>query len=594
MLRGILLLGLPLFFIRVLLAQPTLPTPFERGVNRSATYAETIAFYQQLARKYPRTFKLQAHGATDAGFPLHLGILSADGTFTPEKAAGREKCVLFINNAIHPGEPDGVDASMLLLRDLLSDPERLRALDQVVLLVVPFYNIGGGLNRTSFSRANQNGPEAYGFRGNARNLDLNRDFIKCDSRNAQTFNQIYAQWRPHVFVDTHVSNGADYPYTMTLIATQHNKLEPGLGRFLNARFLPFLYTGMEQAGWEMIPYVNVGRSPEDGISGFLDLPRYSSGYAALHNALSFMPEAHMLKPFPERVKAMRTLLGLFLDFASKESQTIRQARAEADLAVSAQDSFALNWRPDRSRFDSLLFKGYAAKYKPSEVSGLDRLYYDHAAPWQKNIRYFNYFSPVVKVKKPYAYIIPQAWTEVINRLQWNGVVMKRLEKDTEIEAEFYYIKKASSPDAPYEGHFMHSQVEVETKTLRRTFHRGDYVVIANQPLNRYIVETLEPQGADAFFAWNFFDSILDQKEYYSSYVFEDLASAYLAAHPELKLALEEEKRKNPEMAKSARLQLDFVYRNSPYFEPTVNLYPVGRILTSVSNPGLDIPKKTDD
>jgi hypothetical protein len=31
------------------------------------------------------------------------------------------------------------------------------------------------LNRNSTSRTNQNGPEEYGFRGNARNFDLNRD-----------------------------------------------------------------------------------------------------------------------------------------------------------------------------------------------------------------------------------------------------------------------------------------------------------------------------------------------------------------------------------------------------------------------------------
>lgn len=48
------------------------------------------------------------------------------------------------------------------------------------------YNVGGMMNRSSSSRANQDGPEEYGFRGNSQNLDLNRDFIKMDSEEAFT------------------------------------------------------------------------------------------------------------------------------------------------------------------------------------------------------------------------------------------------------------------------------------------------------------------------------------------------------------------------------------------------------------------------
>ena len=101
-----------------------------------------------------------------------------------------------------------------------------------MIVIIPVYNVGGALNRGSYSRANQNGPEAYGFRGNARNLDLNRDFIKCDSRNARSFNRLFNQWKPDVFVDTHTSNGADYQYVMTLISTQKDRLGGALGEFL--------------------------------------------------------------------------------------------------------------------------------------------------------------------------------------------------------------------------------------------------------------------------------------------------------------------------------------------------------------------------
>ncbi len=205
-------------------AQNPLLTKFERTQGReTVTYEEGMAYYRLLGQTFP-TIRLTECGPTDTGIPLHVAVLSPDGLFDPEQIRRSGKSVLLVNNAIHPGEPDGVDASMMLLRDLAGDKKLKEKMANFVLVVVPFYNIGGVLNRNSTTRVNQDGPKEYGFRGNDRNYDLNRDFIKNDTRNAQSFADIYHTWQPDVFVDTHVSNGADYQYVMTLIPTQHNKL----------------------------------------------------------------------------------------------------------------------------------------------------------------------------------------------------------------------------------------------------------------------------------------------------------------------------------------------------------------------------------
>jgi hypothetical protein len=104
------------------------------------------------------------------------------------------------------------------------------------------------------------------------------------------------------------------------------------------------------------------------------------------------------------------------------------------------------------------------------------------------------------------------------------------------------------------------------------------VVYTNQALNRFIVETLEPQGVDSYFAWNFFDSVLGQKEGYSPYVFEDVAAEFLKTNPQVRKMLDDEKIKDPQLAKSASAQLNFVYRHSPYFENTYLRYPVARLM----------------
>lgn len=560
--------------------QQALQLPFELNNNRTATYEEAINFYKALAEVSPFLL-LKEYGTSDSGMPLHLAVLSKDQDFNPVSIRKKGKQILMINNAIHAGEPCGVDASMMILKNYLSRPELQSYLEHTVLLFIPIYNIGGALNRNNSTRANQNGPANYGFRANARNLDLNRDFIKCDSKNAQTFNQIFTEWRPDVFIDNHTSNGADYQYTITLIATQHNRLDPNLASFMNQSLLPKLYQGMQEGGWEMTPYVFSRNTPDEGIAGFLDLARYSSGYAALFNTISFMPETHMLKPFKDRVQSTYLFMDCMIKTIHQERKALQAARQAAIQNTKTKNTFELNWALDTTEKDLLLFKGYEAKYKPSEVSGQDRLYYDRDAPYEKEIPFFNTYKPTLNVEKPVAYIVPQAYTQVIDRLKWNGVALSRLSKDQILEVELYRIGDFKNREA-YEGHYLHYKTQVEKIEMRWKYRKGDYIVYVNQEENRYIVETLEPQAPDAFFSWNFFDGILMQKEYFSPYVFEDLAAKYLREDQELKAKFEQRKKEDQAFAKSAYDQLAFIYKNSRHYEPTHRIYPVGRIIKNVN------------
>ncbi len=556
---------------------------FEKNANTTASYEETIAFYTALAQQHDQ-LQLSSHGMTDSGHPLHTVVLSKDKVFDPIAIKASGKRILLVNNAIHPGEPCGVEASMLLLRDYL-EKEALQAyLENVVIVVIPFYNIGGGLNRNSHSRTNQLGPEAYGFRGNAKNLDLNRDFIKCDSRNARTFNQIFNYWQADIFVDNHTSNGADYPYTMTLIPTQYNKLDPTMAAYLKDRLLPRLFKEMKSRDWEMTPYVYARNTPDEGIAGFLDLARYSSGYAALHHTISFMPETHMLKPYEDRVKSTYAFMDVMIKTMHDDHKLIGAARQKAFDTAKTQKAFALNWTLDLDRVDSMLFKGYEAKYKPSEVSGLSRLYYDRNAPYEKKIPFYNNYKSILEVTKPVAYIIPQAYQEVIERLSWNGVKLTRLTENVTTSVEMYRIGNFKTTEKAYEGHYLHSELEVTTETRNWRYYKGDYVIYLNQASNRYIMEMLEPQGPDSFFSWNFFDGILMQKEYFSSYVFEDLAAEMLRKDKSLKADLEARKKDDPKFANSAYEQLMFIYKRSPHYEPTHMLYPVARVEQATSLP----------
>jgi len=109
------------------------------------------------------------------------------------------------------------------------------------------------------------------------------------------------------------------------------------------------------------------------------------------------------------------------------------------------------------------------------------------------------------------------------------------------------------------------------------YFAGDYIVELDQPANRYIAETLEPQATDSYFNWGFFDSILQQKEWFSDYVFEDTATQLLNDNLKLKSELETKKQTEPDFLNNPKAQLDWIYKQSAYYEKVHLQYPVYRI-----------------
>ena len=562
-----------LFLVNLVMSQ-TPVTVFEQSQGKeSATHAQCMAYYEQLAAKY-KTVQIKTMGPTDAGIPLHIVLFSADQQFNV--ATWKNKLVIFVINGIHPGEPDGIDASMLLLRDLASG--KIKAPSNVVLAVMPVYNIGGALNRNSFSRVNQDGPLAYGFRGNSQNLDLNRDFIKSDTKEAVSFAKIFHWLNPDIFLDNHVSDGADYQYTMTLLTTQHNKLGGDIGKYLHETFEPSLFKGMDQKGMTMTPYVSFEEgNPEKGWSYFYDPPRYSSGYAAVFQTLSFLTETHMLKPFDQRVKQTYEFMQTLIEQASSQATAIKQARLSSINAVKNQIDFGVSFKVDTSRYDLINFMGYETGKKPSGVTGVDRMYYDRTKPFTKKVKFYNYAIADKIVHKPKAYLIPQGWYKIIDLLEANSVQMKRLEKDTSIAVEVYHIDDYKTSTRLFEKHYRHTDTKISIQQQTIAFRKGDYIIQTGQPADRFLVETLEPIGDDSYFSWNFFDAILQQKEGYSNYRWEDVAASFLASQPALQQQLEEKKKTDPKFAASANAQLDFVYKSSPYYEPAHLRYPIYRV-----------------
>ncbi|MDR6405062.1 MULTISPECIES: hypothetical protein [Chryseobacterium] len=565
------------FASSLLFAQNNFQTPFEKGNgNQTVTYGEMNAYYQSLAESF-NTIQYLKKGEDDNGKPIYVVVYNP----FPEKDLNqlrKEKAILFINNGIHPGEPDGIDATMMLMRDLAS--KKIKTPQNFIVAAISAYNVSGMLNRGSYSRANQNGPEQYGFRGNARNLDLNRDFIKADSKNARSFQEIYQWLKPDVFIDNHVSNGADYQYTFTYISTFKERLGTVLGEYFYNNYQAKNLEDLKKVGYESTPYVNIhGDVPEVGFATFEDSPRYSTGYTSLFNSLGTVPETHMLKPYDKRVDATYKYMLVNLQNLDKDYKKIKQLRIENLKQYQAGKQYGIRWKIDSTKYSTMDFKGYEGKYKSSEISGKPRLYYDRNKPFTKKIKLFTTAVPTSYLTIPKYYVIPQSQYRVIEEFKRNRIQMKPLQKDSTIAVESYKINDFKTVKNPYEGHYLHYETKVDKSDKNITFSEGDYIVLTNQEGVKYVIETLEPEALDSFFNWNFFDGILSQKEYYSAYIFEDTAAELLRKDKTLKQKFEAKKSSDKKFADDGEAQLDWIYRNSPYFEEkTFRQYPIYRIL----------------
>ena len=541
--------------------------------NKSPSYPELIEILSGMADSSD-AIQLYNMGSSDYGLPIYLCVVNGGrDSLSTFKKARKETTILF-NNAIHPGEPDGINAMLIWLEKIAMNPNNL--MDLPVVTFIPAYNVGGMMNRSSHSRANQNGPLEYGFRGNTQNLDLNRDFIKMDSKNAFTFTKIFQALDPDIFVDNHVSNGADYQYTLTYISNLESRMSPSIKKMTTESLIPNLETALKSNyDIDLFPYVDlVGKTPEQGITSFNDLPRYSMGYVGLFHTIGFTVETHMLKPFPSRVRATYAFMDELIKWTASHKSLIEKSRNQARDYTSLNADLFFNYKRVAETNDSILFKGYEHSFPKHKITGLKRLKYDTLMPYEKYIPHFNSFQPLDTLSVPRFYFVGRQEKDVVKRLKANKVELTKIKNDTSLTLGVFRVIDFESSKKPYEGHFQLTNPLIEKEQELVKLKRGDWMISTHQKNALFIHSVLQPETEDSYLSWNFFDSYLQQKEYFSSYVFVDKIGDILKKDPQLKRSYKKKLKEDEAFRNSEWDQLYYIYIHSPYFEKTYGVLPV--------------------
>ncbi|HTY58165.1 MAG TPA: M14 family metallopeptidase, partial [Bacteroidota bacterium] len=273
-------------------------TDFERsGGLKTPRYAETMSYCRKLAAASP-WIHVTSFGVSPEGRELPLVILARDRAFDPSAVRKTGRAVILIQSGIHAGEIDGKDASLMLMRDIAVTKRLSHLLDSAVILFVPIFNVDGHERFGPFNRINQDGPEEMGWRVNAQNLNLNRDYMKCETPEMQAMLRLFNAWLPDLYVDCHVTDGIDFQYDITYAVEPAPYLDPGVSEWVRLTLLAESLPAVEKSGHKIFAYVfpREDRDLSKGLNGGASTPRFSTGFAALENRPAVLIETHMLKP----------------------------------------------------------------------------------------------------------------------------------------------------------------------------------------------------------------------------------------------------------------------------------------------------------
>jgi murein tripeptide amidase MpaA len=567
--------------IRAQNSAATLATVAEQSrYQRTGRYDEVERLCAAYARTWPDAVRCVEFGRTPEGRPMLALVASRAGALTPEDARKRDLPVMLMQGGIHAGEIDGKDAGFLALREMLAGTAAPAALKNGVVVFVPVFNVDGHERVGRWNRPNQRGPEEMGWRTTAQNVNLNRDYAKADAPEMQAMLRLLGQWTPVLYVDLHVTDGADFQHDVS------NTLEPiyagdpalhSTGRALLAELNKTIAAG-GSLPLDFYPSLVSEDDPASGFAVGASPARFSTGYWPLRNRFALLVETHSWKDYPTRVRVTHRIIVALAEMLARQGARWQSLAREADRRAER-----IGGQPVAIDFETgahateIQFRGFAYTREPSAVSGRLVTRYDPSRPqiWRVPLR--DTVTAKTTVTAPLAgYIVPAAhagW--VAEKLALHGIRADRIPRALDNAAfETFRATKVAFSAGPFENRTT-ATVEGQWQVERRPVPAGSLFVPIAQPNARLALALLEPQSPDSLLAWGFFNSAFESKEYMEAYVAEQVAAEMLK-DPEVAREFARRLAEDAAFAGNPRARLDFFYRRHPSFDERLNLYPIYR------------------
>ena len=563
------------------------------GYTQTPRYAETFEYFSKLDAMSEQASLIE-FGTSPQGRKQFAFVIASEGEFTPSAAKASGKPVLLIQACIHAGENEGKDALMALSREWLLEEKQKAALNGVILLLIPIFNVDGHERFSAFNRINQNGPNEMGWRATAQNYNLNRDFIKAESPEMRAWLKQWNAWNPSLLVDMHNTNGSDYQYQLTYHFETSSAVHSAIALWQQQTWTKAVVPNTEKHGFLLGPYVDLV-VPDDikaGITNSYSRPRFSSGFGAAVNRPSLLLETHMMKDFKTRVEVNEAFVRELVASIGSNPKALLAAVNQADqdsAEKSAGREIALDFKVTDVATD-FAFKGYAYSKTRSDVSGGLWTRYDPSKPETWTVPYFNQFEPTLKVTLPSAYLIPKHMRSTIRLLARHGVQMQKMSTAQTLKAaSTYRFSDVIYAPQPFEGRVRIASLAARPVNEDLEFPAGSVLVRVNQARAHLIANLLEPLAPDSLVRIGLGDGFMSRTEYAEPRVMEAKAREMLSRDAKLQAEFDA-KLADPVFAGSGNARLNFFYERTPYFDQNYLRYPIAR-LDAVALAALTTPTK---
>lgn len=551
------------------------------GYTQTGRYDEVERLCRAFSARWPARVRCDEFGRTPEGRPMLALVVSSAGTLDPRVAHSRGLPVLLFQGGIHAGEIDGKDAGFSALEALLDGRELPGALERVVLVFVPVFNVDGHERFGRWNRPNQRGPEEMGWRTTAQNLNLNRDYAKADAPEMRAMLRLLEAWDPILYVDLHVTDGAQFREDISVEIEPGHGWDTELARTGNA-IRDSVLARLREQGFLALPFypsfVEADR-PESGFAANVASPRYQLEYWATRNRFAALVETHSWKTYPRRVAATRATVLAMVDLASRDgARWLAESRAaDARAAGLAGQPVVLAYRTGEATRE-IEFQGYEYTRGPSEISGQDWIRYDETKPatWRVPQRYT--VEPKLTVAAPErGYYVPAAHAAWLSaELDLHGIRYETLPTPQRAVAVQAFRATEVAVGSKIEEAHVRVEVQGGWREETRDLPAGSLFVPIAQPKSRLVMSLLEPEAPDSYVSWGRFNAAFEQKEYMEDYVAEAVAREMLANDPELEREFRRRLGEDAAFAASPGARLDFFYQRHPSWDERYRLYPVYR------------------
>jgi hypothetical protein len=486
------------------------------GFTHTANNQDILEYFAMLMweSEYLHVFNMFV---SDRGHACPVLVMANPRVTSAEEARESGKPVIYLQGGIHPGEGEGKEALLILVRDILfGDKQYL--LDELIIMVVPNFNVDGNETRT----ISQGVPQLTGVRQNALGFDINRDAIKLETTNMRAaYTQVFNTWDPVLIYDTHRMGRVTHGYPIVYAGSNVPAAHKGVRDYVTYRIFPaiteggrengqieiFFHAGFNRDEWPPTQYTH------DNAIWSTEGKFMVSGYG-LRNRMAILVETVAYINFEKQVYSQYVCAYEALRYSYAHGREMVELCRRADEEVvnnilryagtGGLMNYVAGEYVSEGKFDILGYETIEQEFIPgTSVRRVKPELIDRAPDVIPNVELVTKPVGTRQAAVPRGYLIPAELGFLAEKLRILGLEVEELEEPVQARGEEFVITKLSHVrSGGYDMTVLNGAfAAIESKTLPAgTFHLD-----MAQPLANKAFYALEPEVGDGFIGWNLLD-----------------------------------------------------------------------------------------